>query len=563
MNARATTIRGQGERGFILATVLVFLVVLSITAFLAARLTRTNIQVVNNLQNEKEAHAIAEAGIQEALYRLSLVRGDRSTVNGQTFDASLEPNVPDRALTGTYYGINYAQPSSTSQIIFTTSAPTAGANNVLNVVPSLQPTTLQLPYSLATADNPVNLDTTLRLTAGWDLCDNGTDPGCSAPGAIRRLPVSSPRYVVKIVSTGRSGTATRRITAQAVDCIPGGTPGEGAIVALDQQCPGGTGGIQLNGRNTITTAGDIQINAGATYVPPSSCNAASTGGAQSFMHGGSINVSGNTGGNGDFSPAPRTGSLPVSDPWSDLVRPCYAGGPTPCQSCTSGAAWCSGGQVTTAAGTSGTATSPSTFVANTNGQTLQPGIYYGGVDVRANNVVMASGYYVMVGGGLSVGNNASVSSAPGGVMIFNTLNTSAGCHGALCSAGSLNLQNGNTSPSFTAFPLNDAGGNPLPNPDPFAGVVFFQERAPTLPLNQPQLYIQGGGVGRALDGLVYAPDANMHVQGNNVVNLGGAIVVKSMDFAGSSGLNVQNSNTGVPGTQCGGLAYQIIGWQDF
>ena len=49
------------ERGFILATVLVFLVVLTLTAFFAARITRTNTQVVNNLQNE-EAGVLRRGG---------------------------------------------------------------------------------------------------------------------------------------------------------------------------------------------------------------------------------------------------------------------------------------------------------------------------------------------------------------------------------------------------------------------------------------------------------------------------------------------------------------------
>jgi hypothetical protein len=547
MNTRPTTTRMQPERGFILATVLVFLVVLSLTAFLAAKLTRTDIQVVNNLQNQKEALAIAEAGIHEALYRMSVAIGDTSTVNGQTFNASLAPIVPGRAapVGVTSYGIASATPASTSQVIFTTSGvPATGTNNV---VPTLQPASLQLPYSLGTADTaPVDLGSTANLTVGWDVCA-GPAPsiGCNTANSfypIRGLPISSPRPVAKIVSTGRSGTATQKISAWAVDCIPSQTPGEGAIVALDQGCPGGTGGAQLNGRNTITTSGHVQVNAGATYNPPSSCNAASTGGAQSFIHGGSINVSGNIGGNGNFTPAPTTGSLPLADPYSGLVPPCYTGGPAPCQGSPA---------VTTVR--NGSAASPSTYTVNTPGATIQPGIYYGGIDITSNNVTMASGYYIIAGGGLTVGNNASVSSAAGGVMIFNTLD--AANPNGQGAAGSLSLNNGNTSPNFTAISNTS---------DPFYGVVFFQERAPTLPLaQQPDLYIQGGGVGRALDGLVYAPDAFMHVQGSNVVNLGGALIVRAMDFAGSSGLNVQNSNTGLPGAACGGLAYQIIGWQDF
>ncbi len=152
MNARAMTRQARGQRGFILATVLIFLVVLSLTAFLAAKLTRTDIQVVNNLQNEKEALTIAEAGVHEALYRMSLAIGNESTVNGRTFNASLAPIVPGRpapAPPGTSYGPDSANSQTTSQIIFTTSAPSPGTNNE---VPTLQPTSLQVPYSFGTAD---------------------------------------------------------------------------------------------------------------------------------------------------------------------------------------------------------------------------------------------------------------------------------------------------------------------------------------------------------------------------------------------------------------------------
>src|ERR1051325_2520872 len=79
------------EGGFVLATVLVFLVVLSLTAFFAASLTRTDVQVVQNLQNEKDALYAAEAGINEALFRLSTRGLSNVTISPGpgTFDASL------------------------------------------------------------------------------------------------------------------------------------------------------------------------------------------------------------------------------------------------------------------------------------------------------------------------------------------------------------------------------------------------------------------------------------------------------------------------------------------
>jgi hypothetical protein len=577
MNRRIATSQTRRERGFILATVLIFLVVLSLSAFLGAKLTRTDIQVVNNLQNEKEALAIAEAGIHEALYRMSLAIGDSSTVNGRTFDASLAPIVPGRLgppLPTPSYGINYANTQSTSQIIFTANAPSTGTNNV---VPTLQPTSLQIPYSFSTGDAvPVDLSATARLTIGWDLCPgpnaaSGCDNVLTSPThdpfyPIRGLPISSPRAVVKVVSTGRSGAATRKITAGAVDCIPNSTPGNGALVTLDNTCPSNPaapGGINFNGTNHLSASGMVQVNAGGVGTCP---NALRSGGSGSSLSGNSINVSGTTSGNGTFTPAPTTGGLPQADPYARIQPPCYTGGQ---------GAICQGNAVTDVQYDGTAQPRPNTnspLAVTTNGAVLQPGIYYGGIDITASNVVMMPGIYIMAGGGLSVGNSATLSSADStttpsctvncGVMIYNTLDS---VHPSGAAPGSFSLTNGNTNPHLAA--IQD------PN-SPFAGVVFFQERAPAtaspadpypgrLPLTQPPLQIQGGSAGRALDGLVYAPDAALNVSGTNTIPVGGALIVKSADFAGGSGLNVQLSNNGLPGAACGGIAYQIIGWQDF
>ena len=72
----------RSNKGFALATVLVLILVLTVTIFFSARLTRTDVQVVNNLQNEKEAFTIAEAGINEALYRLSIASPGNVTIDG-------------------------------------------------------------------------------------------------------------------------------------------------------------------------------------------------------------------------------------------------------------------------------------------------------------------------------------------------------------------------------------------------------------------------------------------------------------------------------------------------
>ena len=186
------------ESGFILATVLVFLVVLSLTAFLSARLTRGDIQTVNNLQNEKEALTIADAGVHEALYRLSLASGDTATIpgvaGGAPFNASIKPQ-------------DAANSTWNAKIIFTTSAPsTSGtAPNQTVSTPSLQLTNQRLVYSNDGSGNATN-PASETLAIAWDKCTVSTDPGCSAMATDdrRKLPnTTARRPVVKITSTGQ------------------------------------------------------------------------------------------------------------------------------------------------------------------------------------------------------------------------------------------------------------------------------------------------------------------------------------------------------------------------
>lgn len=503
------------ESGFVLATVLVFLVVLSLTAFLAARLTRTDVQMVNNLQNEKKAIALADAGVDEALYRLSLAAGDTANVPGiGLFTASITPQ---------------SGPNWGARTVFTNSAPVLSGTspNQILTTPSLQPVSQRLAYSndgTGNASNPL----TETLTIGWDICLDATPPGCSGfPTDIRRkLPLSSPRPVIQITSTGQSGNARRTVTVKAVDCIPNSSGGPGSFTALGQNC---SDNVALNGGNTITAAGVVSINAGTTSPVPASCTSASTGGAQSIVSATAINTVGSVSGN--FSPPAQTGSLPVSDPYANIAPPTF--GAT--------------GDVTTVR--NGSAASPSKYTVNTNNVTIQPGIYYGGIDITANNVHMASGIYVMAGGGFSVGNNASVSSDLGGVMIYNT--SVPGATSGAGAADSLSLTNGNTSPNIAAITTG-----------PWTGFVFFQDRS--LPLTQPELYIQGGDQStRVLEGIVYAPNANLQIQGSNPVIIGGAMVVQSSDFHGNSDLVVEDPGIPGPNIQCGGVAYRAISWQDF
>jgi hypothetical protein len=571
MIPRFTAALNRREDGFVLATVLVFMLVLTLSVFFGAGLTRTDVQVVNNEQNQKEAFRAAEAGIDEALYRLSLVGGDRATItgvnSGNSFEASLAPTVPGRDTTNgaSDVGIVYTDAASTSQILFVTTAPASGQNNR---TPSLQPpATNRSLYSTNAADTtvPVNMDATTNLTIGWERCTAaqaavGGSIGCGGgTGSLRQFPpgAATTRPLVKIVSTGQSGTARQRLTVLAADCIPASNNGNGGIVSLGPICNQGVG---LNGAGTINAAGLIQINAGAqpnTPNPnydPSTCTAASTGGAGSSITGRQINVSGGV--NGNFNPPANTGVLPTADPYAgaNLLPPCFTGGASPCQPIPTPAP----GAKNTGAGfvaCGGTASSPAPCTASSNGNVLSPGIYYGGIRISAgtagNPIHLQSGIYIMAGGGFSStsGNNYVVSDS-GGVFIYNTYDPSSptSTNGR---ANEFNLANGNTLANLVS-----------PTSGTFAGTVLYQDRTLS---PQPDISITGGNALHILDGLVYAPGANFNVQGGTPASttIGGSLIVNSITMIGASSLIVQNPANPLPIQACQTVAYVPIGWQDF
>src|SRR6185295_6992359 len=76
------------ESGFVLAMVLVFVVVLSVTMLVATSLGWTDMRVVTTIRDEKSAARIAEAGIAEGLKRLSMTAQSSVSVDGDTFDPS-------------------------------------------------------------------------------------------------------------------------------------------------------------------------------------------------------------------------------------------------------------------------------------------------------------------------------------------------------------------------------------------------------------------------------------------------------------------------------------------
>jgi Tfp pilus assembly protein PilX len=570
------------EAGFILATVLVFLVVLSLTAFLAAKLTRSDIQVMNNLQNEKEALTIAEAGVTEALYRLSVASPTCVTLSGVNgagadacasakFDASLQP-VPAPTPAGGlptnsyHWSLVRTDAGSTAEIYLGTTAPTTSTND--SVVPSLQPASLRQPYSNTASGSAEN------LKISWDVCTVANIAlGCSAAGAIRTYtkPVApgetaQPRQVVKIVSTGQSGTARRTVTAWAADISREDNTG---IVLTGSGC--GDGLNMGNGGADLNVTGTIAVNSGfdTSVTPPVPCSLAVQGSNNTTITATAINVVGQaeSGANSPtYSVAPNDNAGSVADPYASKKPPCptYPGGtcaatletgyssynnPVAAQNHSSNSAL-----PTSCTGTVGLPVGCVVSGGSSGSPVqLQPGVYYGGL-VVTGYANFAPGVYIMAGNdGSAHGGTPSVSfdmstgqtSTTGtGLMIYTT--NVPGCAVATCGYGATSLKGGNTSTGLHASTNTS---------DPYFGILFWQDRNNTLAVS-----LQNGNSSEInFGGSVYAPNAALAVTASTNWTVAGLLVGKSLTMGGGATLSVAPTQD----VSEAGLIYRTIAWQDF
>ncbi|MGP0064236.1 MAG: hypothetical protein ACLQGP_11630, partial [Isosphaeraceae bacterium] len=122
----------------------------------------------------------------------------------------------------------------------------------------------------------------------------------------------------------------------------------------------------------------------------------------------------------------------------------------------------------------------------------------------------------------------SASMTGNGVMIYNagsTYPTAGGTYGGMTlnTTGKVNL-----SPATTGA---------------YAGVLFFQART------NPTLVSISGGSSVSLSGLIYASDALLSVGGS--IQLSGALDVNRLQFTGTAGETILNTNTPTPAIQTG------------
>ncbi len=246
------------------------------------------------------------------------------------------------------------------------------------------------------------------------------------------------------------------------------------IYVLD---PSATRSLSMSVHSSVSAFCGVVVNSSsptAIYADGTSCLS-----ANSISVVGGIDPASGT----CFTPNPVTGALSQGDPLATLTPPAV-----------------------------GSCTLQSGIISGT--QTLNPGTFCGGIQVNVNATAnLNPGTYILYGGGLSVGNNATVTGT--GVTFYNTGTGTGGAH----PYGSLSTSN-NSTLTISA-----------PTSGTYAGILFFQD-----PNNTQAATITKTTA--ILGGAIYLKNAQLTFTVASVDSpaaMGTALVVDKLSFVTHSG----------------------------
>ena len=240
-----------------------------------------------------------------------------------------------------------------------------------------------------------------------------------------------------------------------------------SIIALN---PTACDALLIDASSTFTAEGPIMINSDcASFAADFNCSSIckAQGGIQSV---GGVQT------DASCNPCVVTNVPPFEDPLKDLLPPCFPSSPTPCQDV---------GPLTVQ---NGTPLNPEALTGDLN---LQPGIYYGGLEISDGS--MAPGLYIMAGGGFKLNSNSAFTAQ--GVFVYNTNDPDC----PACSAGGFKefIINSNAAANFSGMTTG-----------PYAGLLFFQDRANT----EKVVFNPNSTFG---EGTVYFPSAFVDMNAND------------------------------------------------
>ena len=304
-----------------------------------------------------------------------------------------------------------------------------------------------------------------------------------------------------------------------------------SVILLDNSNSGWPNGRKgcpaflISGGPTITFDGSVMIDSACTAGNGGALAANGSSATVTMGTGKTINmVGGYSLGPLTITPAPITGATSVPDPLAD-IEPFTTSGLT--------------------------VRSASQLVLNNTTQVLQPGIYTGGIQLKNSSIaLLRPGIYVMDGGGLDIGAQASFCSISSTSTATNCSGFATDCPDTSC--GVLLYNKGTASGSGAMAQITVGAGSTLKmrayDDRAMSGahfewrnMLFWQSSTPAASSSyaQPILALSGGG-SVDISGTVYAPQAKVQMGGGSGGSGGGAtnltlqFIVWDLEMSGNS-----------------------------
>jgi Flp pilus assembly protein TadG len=289
----------------------------------------------------------------------------------------------------------------------------------------------------------------------------------------------------------------------------------------------------ISGGPTLTFGGSVFVNSSCSAANGGALGTNGNSATVTFTAGRSLYVVGGYNpGPLTLSPAPVLSATPIEDPLLDLEPVNYA---------------------------AMTVRSSSRLVLNNTTMILQPGVYTGGIQLRNSSIaLLRPGIYVMNGGGLDIGAQASFCSISSTSIASNCANFATDCPDTTCGVLIYNRGNANGANAMGQVTVGAGSTLKLRAFDERANNnVGFEYRnlllwqtgtpAPTSSYEQPQVHLSGGG-NVNISGTVYAPGAKVLMGGGSGGTGGGVdllvqFIAWDLEMSGNSAFNYLYNDT--------------------
>ena len=246
----------SNQNGAALIIGLMFVAILALAGSTAVVLTSTDLQIGRNYKTNTQARSVAEAGINEALYRLGLFpdgtqappSGSMININSIT-DAAIQPDTSKADWKVKILFSSSTPPASSGDTVYTNTILTSQSWPDLNYSPSTDDSTALTIEFLKDSSNNIIYYNGSKTPSYYPVASGG-DPGTGYP-------------VVVITSTGKADGAVNKIQVRAVR-QPVNLKGEAAVMV--DMGPDLSGSALISGFNhSITTTSSDEKDGAKWY----------------------------------------------------------------------------------------------------------------------------------------------------------------------------------------------------------------------------------------------------------------------------------------------------------